>query len=382
MQVAIDISSIPYGRGVSRYTSNLVRALLEHTDIKLSLYGNSLRQYGELEKFIKQLRNTKKTFSIQHSTLNRLPPSLINLAWQFNQLKVKKQLPNIDVFHSWDWMQPPDKDLPLVSTIHDLAILKFPETAHPKIVKQHERTWKILQKRQAQIIAVSQATKNDLIELLDWNPKYITVIHEALPVETKQVADNLSEEDFERIKKRLKLDQPFILFVGTREPRKNLYRLIKAWEPLAKDFQLIIAGESGWDETSSSKELKLSQNARENLRFLGRVEDSELVVLYSEANAFAYPSLYEGFGLPILESFSFGTPVLTSNVSSLPEVAGNAAILVEPKSIESIRGGLEKLLGESKAKQDKRLQQMIIRLHQFSWEKVARQTAGVYGRTK
>lgn len=212
------------------------------------------------------------------------------------------------------------------------------------------------------------------MELLKYPASLVHVVHEALPYEVVRTAESVSEDEYEKMKRRLQLDKPYILFVGTREPRKNLLRLIEAWEPLAEKVQLIIAGEKGWDDTEQ-KDKVLSHP---NLRFLGRVSDEELTVLYGEAELFAYPSLYEGFGLPILEAFYHGTPVLTSNVSSMPEVAGNAAELVDPLSVKSIRKGIEKILEESREEQQRRLQKMIIRRQLFSWSKVAEDTIRVY----
>ena len=373
--MTVGISSIPYGRGVSRYTANLVRSLLPQKNLDLSLYGSSFRQKKALQQFVSQLKHQP----FNHSVIQSWPPSLLATLWQFGLNPISKQLPNLDVFHSWDWLQPPDKNLPLVSTIHDLAIIKYPETAHPQILKMHERAWKILRERQAEIIAVSNSTKADIIKYLEIPGSQIHVIYEALPTETVQTAENLTEEKYEQLKKKLKLEKPYLFFVGTREPRKNLAKLIKAWQPLAKDYELIIAGEAGWDETAGKQNSSsLIPNPQFSPRYLGRVSDEELVVLYSEAEVFCYPSLYEGFGLPILEAFYHGTPVITSNVGSMPEVAGNAAELVNPNSVEDIRAGIEKILNESKLKQQERLKKMIIRLHQFSWDKVARETVAVY----
>lgn len=363
MNIGLDLTPIIYHRGVSRYTANLTRALTQRADVKVAGFGYSLRQHFELRNMIRQLGVTE--FEVQ----NR-PQSLMQLQWQLGLNPIKKILPKIDVFHSWDWLQPPDKDLPLVSTIHDVAMLKYPDTAHPKILRMHRRSWKTLRQRQAQIIAVSRTTKNDIVNLLGI-PKYqVHVVHEALPVEFKEVSENLTEEQVVATKDRFNLTKPYLLFVGTREPRKNLSRLIEAWRPLAKDYELIIAGEPGWDDTATMKQ--------SNLRFLGKVSDQDLAVLYGEADLFCFPSLYEGFGLPILEAFYHGTPVVTSNVSSMPEVAGNAAELVNPEDVSSIRAGIEKVLNEDLAAQKKRLQQMIIRLQMFGWERVAEETVKVY----
>jgi len=277
----------------------------------------------------------------------------------------------IDVFHSWDWLQPPDKNLPLVSTIHDLAILKYPAAAHPQVLKMQQRSWKILQDRQAEIITPSIATKKDVVDLLQIPTHRVHVIHEALPEENVTAAEKLTEGRAEQIKTRLQLNKPYLLFIGTSEPRKNLPRLIEAWQTLAADYELIIAGAAGWEDLSQFKRQK-------NLRFLGRVSAEELSVLYSEAEAFCYPSLDEGFGLPILEAFYYGVPVLTSNRSSMAEVAGNAALLVNPDSVDDIRRGLEQILGENKTEQQERLRKMILRLHLFSWKQAASETIKVY----
>ncbi|MDQ3008133.1 MAG: glycosyltransferase family 4 protein [bacterium] len=370
MQVGIDITSTLFGRGVSRYTSNLVRALANIRELQLSLYGCSLRQQDELELIARQLLpdHQEKIF------IEQLPGGIQNIAWNWLSVNpVKKHLPNLQVFHSWDWIQPPDADLALVSTIHDLAILKFPQTAHPQVVKMHSKSWKRLKERDAEIIAVSHATKKDIVELLEIPADKIHVVHEALPAEFKKSSDALTEDRHEQLKNKLHLTRPFILFVGTREPRKNLARLIEAWLPLKKDLDLIIAGESGWDTTGDK-----SYNSISELRFLGKVTDQELVVLYAEAEALAYPCLYEGFGLPILESFYLGTPVITSNVSSMLEVAGNAATLVDPMEVESIRAGILTTLNEPLQDQKQRLQRMIIRLQLFNWQSVAEETTKVY----
>jgi glycosyltransferase involved in cell wall biosynthesis len=147
--------------------------------------------------------------------------------------------------------------------------------------------------------------------------------------------------------------------------------LIEAWEPLQNEVSLLIAGSAGWDETDQ-------QPHHANLHFLGRVTDQQLNVLYAEAEAFVFPSLDEGFGLPILEAFYHGTPVITSQVPALVEVAGNAAELADPESAEDIRRAISVVLNESAEEQRQRLQKMIIRLHMFSWHQTAQQTLEVY----
>jgi glycosyltransferase involved in cell wall biosynthesis len=373
MRIGIDITAAIYDRGVSRYTTNLVAALGQRKDTELRLYGASWRQQKRLESFAQLI--VKLAPSRHKAKIQSLPPKLQEMLWsKLGMNPISNVFPKLDVFHSWDWLQPPDKNLPLVSTIHDLAILKFPETAHPKILQMHKQSWDVLRKRRAQIIAVSQATRKDIIELLKFRPEDVHVVYESLPLESVQISQHMTEEQQEGIKRRLNLDRPYILCVGTREPRKNVSRAIEAWWPLREEVDLYIAGAAGWDESEiTSKKLQSS-----HLRFLGKVSDQELAVLYGEAEMLLYPSLYEGFGLPILEAFHFGTPVVTSNTSSMPEVAGNAAEYVDPQNVEDIRRGMKKILGEDIDKQRQRLQRMILRLQLFSWQRVAEETMKVY----
>lgn len=374
LKPAIDITSLIYRRGVSRYTANLVRSLAVHTDTHLRLLGYSLRQHSFLQEKAKTLIKAAPTNkqNYHQTKIQFWPPKIQTKLWHLGLNPISNIFPGINLIHSWDWIQPPDKNLPLVSTIHDLAILKYPETAHPRILKAHQRSWQVLKQRRAHIIAISQATKLDVIEHLEIPRWRVHVVPEALPQEIRQISQNMTENRHELIKYQLELTRPYLLFVGTQEPRKNLEKVIPAWLPLAQDYQLLIVGASGWDQISKHRP------QHSNLRFLGRVSDQQLNVLYAEAEAFLYPSLYEGFGLPILEAFYHGTPVLTSDVSSMIEVAGNAAKLVDPESVDSIHQGLVELLQENELEQRKRLQRMIIRLQMFSWEKVAEQTVAVY----
>lgn len=371
MKIALDVTPLIYQRGVSRYTSNLLYNLKNYKELKLRLFAATLRQKNQLIKKLKVLlKNSQADISYK---IDNIPLSLHEKMWQFGFNKLAHHFPKLDVIHSWDYLQPPDKNIPLVSTIHDLAMLKFPETAHPKILAAHKRSWKILKERQAEIITVSLTTKNDIVEYLDIDEKKIHIIPEALPYEVEMKSESLTEERLEAIKLKLNLADKYILFVGTREPRKNLKRLLKAYENFSKDYQLVIAGEKGWQE-----DYQLDEHVLKNIKFLGQVTDEELIVLYSEASVFVYPSLYEGFGLPILEAFYHGTPVVTSEGSSMQEVAGNAAVLINPKSVESLKVGIEKILCEDKSMQNRRLQQMLIRLHFFSWQKASRKTIQVY----
>ena len=365
--VCFDITSLQYGRGVSRYTSNIIEALAKKKEVDLWAYGSTGRTHSQLKQLVDKL-----PIPSNQVTIDRVPVKFLPYIWQLGLLPPTRKLTKPCLFHSWDWHQPSlEKNVGLISTIHDLAILKFPETADPDVLKHHNLSWEKLKKNNAHIIAVSQTTKQDVIDLLDYPSDRVHVVYEALPIETKEVMDNLSEEKYQKIKDGLKLDKPFILFVGTREPRKNLKRLAEAMKPLAKNYDLVIAGAKSGKNTPDWLKHPF-------IKVLGRVSDEHLAVLYEEASLFAYPSLYEGFGLPILEAFSHGTPVVTSNNSGMKEVAGNAAELVNPESVTSITKGIEKILNENFDNQQLRLKKMIIRGQMFSWNLAANQMLKIY----
>lgn len=372
MKIGLDVSSLVYQRGVSRYTSDLAKALLKENGVELFLYGSSLRQQKllkqELRKTLRNVMPDRYQVVLQH-----YPPALLAQLWRFGLNPIKKHFQDLEVFHSWDWLQPPDKNLPLVSTIHDLAIIRYPKVAHPSVLKMHQDSWRILRQRQAQIIAVSEATKSDILRYLEIPSKCVSVVHEALPTQISEISQELANkpELVLTIKQKLRLNKPYLFFVGTREPRKNLATLIRAWLPLAKDYQLVIAGEQSWDDSE-----KITQNP--NLRFLGRVNDYELAVLYHNCELFVYPSLYEGFGLPVLEAMTCLTPVICANNSSLLEVALNKAVMVEEAKAEDFAQAVESILAWSPTQRKKFTTQALKHAQKFTWAKTARITAKIY----
>lgn len=267
--------------------------------------------------------------------------------------------------------------LKTVITVHDLGAEYLPKTHQLKqrlylnLMTHHQL------KSATHIIAVSKATKEDLIKRVKIAPEKISVIYEGFdqkifrPIKNDIVRDTLKDLDL--------VPGEYFLFVGTIQPRKNLARLIKAYaQALANNNQLpllALAGGKGWlsDEIYA---LPKKLGIENRVKFLGYVPDEKLPALYTGAKALLFPSLFEGFGLPIIEAMACGCPVLTSNTSSMPEVAGDAAILVDPYSIDAITKGIEKItrLSEQKDLVKKGLQQA----GKFSWEKAANQTLSVF----
>ena len=355
MKIGIDISQLAFpGSGSAVYTENLVKNLLKSQENEYVLFFSSLRQ------------SPPKEFKSKNF---KLPPLLLEQLWnRLHLLPIEKLIGKVDVFHTSDWLEPPAR-CPKVTTIHDLIIYKYPETFQRRgghdIVANLKRKLAWVKKESALIIAVSESTKQDIIEILKIPAKKIRVIHEACNTEFTEK----SAEDTEKIKKKYGIKGDYLLAVGTLEPRKNLKRVIEAFKIVqsakCKAQSLVIAGKFGWGNQQSA------------IKFLGYVPQEDLPALYSGAQVFVYPSLYEGFGLPILEAMACGCPVVTSNVSSMPEIAGEAAVLVNPEKVEDIARGIKEVIGDKEIR-DKLVKKGIERAKQFSWEKTARETIKIY----
>lgn len=362
LQLGIDITPILYGRGVSLYTTNLVRALLEHTSVDIQFFGNTLRRQTELKQIAQTLQAKK------HLTNISLSPRILSLLWyRLHWPDIAQFLPKVTVYHTWEELVPPSKKIPVVATIHDLAILKYPETAHPQTLYRHQQAWKQLHALNAHIIAVSKSTQTDILELLDFPPDHVHLVYEALPLEH---AIDVSPEQVVMMKSRFGIQRPYLLWVGSAEPRKNLERLVLAWQKYGQDVDLVLVGAHGWGFQP--------QQFQFLPKILGSVDDETLTCLYKGATACVYPSLDEGFGLPILESFYHHVPIVTSNRSAMKEIAGNAAVLVDPEETDSIEEGIGKILKESTEQRKKRTQHMKQRLHSFQWKQTATDTFRVY----
>jgi glycosyltransferase involved in cell wall biosynthesis len=226
-------------------------------------------------------------------------------------------------------------------------------------------------------LADSEATKNDLIELYDVLADRITVLLSGVDVRFHDVRD---KERLLTTRKKYNLGTtPYIFSVGTVQPRKNYGRLIQSLARLrlsGYDINLVIAGGRGWLEDPIYENIRRTK-MENHVHFIGFADEADLPALYSAAYCFAFPSLYEGFGLPVLEAMACGTPVITSNVSSLPEVAGDAAIMIDPYDVEALTHSLQQLLDNQNLYQTL-IQKGFERAKLFTWEKSARQLREIY----
>ena len=269
--------------------------------------------------------------------------------------------------------------LPVVVTIHDLAVLRFPERFRTWFRNYARFVLPRVAAQAAKILTVSEASRTDIIERLNQSPERVVAIPNGVSPAFRPRSEDPDEMTALRL--RYKLPSRFAITVGSVEPRKNLVRLLHAVQALrsdaaTSDVQLVHVGPQGWlnrDVAQTYRELGLESA----VRFLGYVPAEDMPALYSLARLLVYPSLFEGFGLPVLEAMACGCPVVTSNASSLPEVAGNAAVLVDPTSSESIADGVRRVWIDT-ALREKLRKLGLDRATQFSWERAARKTARVY----
>lgn len=312
-----------------------------------------------------------------------LPPNFQLRSLRLPRLWTHARLSGEMLLHPPDVLFVPAHVLPVwsprhsVVTIHDLGYLHYPE-AHPPAHRLYLRLstrWNAL--RATRVVAVSEATRRDLIRYCRAPASKITVVYHG-------VSDRFRPIDDPRITRevlgRYGVGMPYLLFVGTVQPRKNLQRLIEAWAMYLQRTRstaptLVIAGKRGW-LTEGIERRAHEFGVADRVRFIGYVADEDLPALISGALGYLFPSLYEGFGLPVLEAQACGTPVLTSSVASLPEVAGDAAIFVDPHDTASIADGIERLVEDVDLRQSLR-EKGLSRVGEWTWQRTGRETLAV-----
>jgi glycosyltransferase involved in cell wall biosynthesis len=372
MHIGIDASriSVTHRTGTERYSYELLAALAQiDRSNNYTLYCNGLPAV---------LPPLRPNFRLRVIPAPRL--------WTHTRLALEMRQHPPDVLfvpsHVLPLLRPPQS----VVTIHDLGYLAFPAAHTPaRRLELHLTTlWSALAARR--IIAISQATRADLVQRYAITPDKISVVHHGLSPRFQPVTDRaVIAAACERyhIGRIGNISVPYLLYVGTIQPRKNLTRLIDAFAQVVqagtigvlRPLQLVIAGKRGW--LMEQIEQRAAQHGiGERVRFTGYVDDDDLPALLSGALAFVFPSLYEGFGMPVLEAMACGTPVLTAATSSLPEVAGDAALLVDPRDRRAIADALMRLVDDA-ALRERLRSRGLEQAARFTWERCAVETLRV-----
>ena len=369
MKIGIDIRPLMEKEysGVSEYTLNLVKAILaQDRENEYKLFYNSGRDIsGRMPEF----KNENAEIASTH-----YPNKIFNYLLQktLRYPEIDKML-GVDIF----WLPNPNfislsRKAKKILTIHDLSWLRC-----PNFFSLRRNLWhyiiniKKLIRESDKIIAVSENTKNDIMDLTGVSGSKVEVIYSGIDEELRVIGKN--DQSLKEVKKKYNLADKFILFLGTQEPRKNIVGLIKAYNEFrknstgGKEVGLAIAGGKGWKERGVLGEWKKSKY-QEDIKFLNYIPRQDKVYLYNLASVFVYPSFYEGFGFPPLEAMACGLPTITAFSSSLPEVAGEVSLLVDPYKTGEIAQAIERVLSDDNLKNDL-IERGREKASEFSWQK-------------
>jgi glycosyltransferase involved in cell wall biosynthesis len=373
MRIAIDLSpAIHQKAGLGRYARTLAEHLVTQGN------GNAYIAFAYGRFTDDALSPALRALPRAHVPLDARPWRMG--VWLAHALGVglDRWLPRADIFHATEHLLPPLKNAKTVFTLHDLIFRLFPEYHLPLNHWFLTNAMPHFLRRADAIIAVSECTKRDAISNYQLPPEKITVIYEGVNPALRP------ENDLDRIaeaRARYANHQPFLFFVSTIEPRKNIIALVDALRVLrahGHSYRLLIAGRKGWLYQPTFDHVKRT-GMSDAVGFLDYVPDADLPALFAACEAFVFPSLYEGFGLPVLEAMACGAPVICSNMSSLPEIAGDAALLVNPRGVGEIAAAIERVIGDANLRAELRAKGLA-RAAQFSWERAARETSQVYRR--
>ena len=278
--------------------------------------------------------------------------------------------PKTELFHCTNQILNPPRHGRLTSTVHDMTCWLLPETHRPATIERDKLFANLVLRRSDRLVAVSESSRRDAIEILGIEPDRVDVVYSGVTADYFAAASARADA----VRLSYGLDKPYVIFVGTIEPRKNVDALIDAFvasgDAIRKEFDLVIVGPYGWKSETTAARL---ESGIPSVRYLGYVPENDLPLLTAAAEVLAYPSLYEGFGFPVAQAMAAGTAVLTSNVSSLPEIAGEAALLVDPRHVDSIRDGLIHLL-HSPSLREELARKGRERAQRFTWRRAAEET--------
>ncbi len=407
MRVGIDYTAAAWqGAGIGRYTRELVRAIVASDQSSEYILFYAAGGIDQRSPYLADLRQLCATHPHVRAAPIPFSPRRLTQIWQRLRLPLPVELytGRLDILHAPDFVLPPTRARTIL-TIHDLSFMVYPECAAPGMARYLNSAVPRGLHRAHVVLADSEATRQDLVRLLAVDPARVTVVYPGVSPRFRP----LPAAETEPVRQRLGLPERFLLFVSTLEPRKNLVRLLEAYAqfiqpttdhrpptagghggPTLQDRgsqfsmlnsqfsipDLVIGGRRGWlyeDVFATISRLGLG----DRVRLLDFVDDNDLPALYNLAWAFVYPSIYEGFGLPALEAMRCGTPVVTADNSSLPEVVGDAAVLVRADDVASIASGIGLAVYDESLRARLRAAGLA-RAQTFTWERAAEQILMYY----
>lgn len=373
MRIAFELQPMLKDRtGVGWYTYNIIK------EISRLKKGNDL--IGCVFNFNgrNDLSLQLNDIDIELDTCKFFPYSIYTRLWDFipvmyNSLFTKK----VDIYHFFNFVVPPRINGKVIVTVHDMVYKRFPETMSKANLKRLDKNLQRSVNRADIVVTVSENSKKEIIEYLDVSEDKVRVIPNGVDADIYK--KNFSTEELDRVRKKYNLPNRFILYLGTLEPRKNIEAIVEGFALYRRhggDLKLVIAGKKGWMYDSIFERVK-GHSLENEVIFTGYVDENDKPCIYKMCQLFIFPSFYEGFGIPVIEAMAAGVPVITSNTSSLPEVAGDAAVLVAPDDVNMMEDSIAKIISDDMFRKE-----LILKgkkqCEKFSWKKSAEELLRIY----
>lgn len=349
--------------GISWYIYHLIQHLEPTPDLQYTIY----------------LSEARAQFAHCARVCSRLPTHqpLVRILWEQFIQPIELRRARIDLLHALAFAGPLAISIPWIVTIYDLSFMRYPDSFNP--LNRIYLTWAVRHaaRRADALIAISESTKRDLVELVGARPERIHVIHCGKDATFAPPTDRAALEVWRAARG---VPDKMILFVGTIEPRKNIVRLLRAFARAKRaarlPHRLVLIGARGWKYAEVDRTIA-QENLADDVWFVGYVPQDELPRWYQAADAFVYPSLYEGFGMPPLDAMASGTPVITSNAASLPEVVGDAALQISPTNEDALADAIIRVLTDH-ALREQMIARGLEQAARFSWTRAAQETMALY----
>lgn len=372
MKVSIELQPCLKNKsGIGVYTYELTKRLQNFRDIEFE--GNIFNFFNrnDIEKDIHRLNMRKNICSL-------FPYGVYRRIWRYAPIKYNYLFRrNADIYQFLNFVIPPNISGKVITTIHDLTYILYPNTMDTSNRKRLEKDMHSTVKRADYIITISESSRKDIIKYLHVDENKIQVIYPGVDEVYKKV---LNSDEIITVKNKYNIHGKYLLYLGTLEPRKNIETIIRAYNCFKKadkdNIKLVLAGKKGWLYDNIFKLVK-EFDIEDSVIFTDYIDDSDKAPLYRGAEMFLFPSLYEGFGMPVIEAMASGTPVITSNSSSLPEVAGEAAIITDPLDYKKISESIELILNNNGLR-EKMVNEGIKQASKFSWDLSAEKLKNIY----
>lgn len=372
MQISLELQPILKSKsGIGWYTFNIIKQL-NNREYNLIGEGFNFLSRNDVE-------NELRDINIETVFCKLIPYGIYKRIWNYIPIKYNTLFKSkSDIYHFFNFIVPPKIDGKVIVTVYDMVYKKIPETMTKANYKRLNKNLKRSVDRADIIITISENSKQEIIEYLNVPESKIRIVPPG--VDLNVYNKDYAVDEMEMIKEKYKLPDRYFLYLGTLEPRKNIEAIVEAFALYKKqnndNIKLVLAGKKGWMYESIFEKIK-NNNIENEVVFTDYVDENDKVLIYKMSEVFLFPSLYEGFGMPVLEAMACGVPVITSNTSSLPEVSGDACILVEPKDVNSMVAAMKSIVLDEEYK-NSLIKKGLEQSKKFTWEKSSQKLVKIY----